>query len=1364
MRNNKKSILTVLSFLIFLVLTSSLIVAEKDKPITDHGNLKVEHIFGEIQFNEKVESYDSKEKLNSKTEFKQNYIKVEHKDLKNKKAKLTFKMSDVQTPILLRDGVWVKNAKIKKKDLTSWEVDVDHFSIYEIVEQTFIGTFDNTTITNSNLTLTGDAVFIATFEENESTVYDKSLYGNDIDTSAPTKHHECKFGTECLIFDGVNDHVNLRDFDYSSQNQLVVSAFVNKSDTDTDIIFSNHQGGSYDFQLSTVSNKARFYIRDSTGAYIGVDSTNTYSANEKFHIAGMYNGTDIAVYLNGVETLSAGGIGGLFGIADGRDTLIGMGVDGSGDPQSPVDGVIECVQFFTGSMVQSEILGINSSSTCDEAYGTPTITYPDYTLKLDEYKKNQRDSSVYKDSGLGNNPGIWASNSMTPTQITNISQECRYGNFCLEFDGVNDFVNFTDVNDYEFNQAVSYAFNFRTTDSGTQVISSKSKNSPGYNGTQIYMGISELYFRMYEGGLTTGIKVRTNTGGSLADGVLHNAVITYNGNMTEEGVTIYIDGISQSLVKSANSGFTNTILNDADFVIGKSSYGSLPFTGNVDCFAIVAGELASEQVLAINSSPTCIIGGVSLYTPVTVKTHTGTVNSGNVDSLINLDGDYYNVSEVGGAPPGFNISMNITAPPIYCNLLSIDSNYWYDGNPGHIVEMQLYNYSSDTYFTIGTFPQAPGFGPGIFPIDPSWFISGGDGLIRTRITHTSPGSNMHLFALDQFGITVDCSATSVYELEPKAGDLDAFYNDDNATLGFGSFEFDGTHDFINLENPTEIEFVSNQSHSLSLWFKSNNNHLSTIGSLFYDLSGTLGEWIYISDSGNLVYRFGAYSCVESGIEDDKWYHLTTNYESSTNTMGIYLNGSLVESCNPPNGYKNSVASGDAYIGRQSIATNYAYNGLIDEFKIFNRSLNTSEISNLYTSSPLSKYDISGKFTNITNGTNYESESQANLWKTLTLNSSDCSQVDRVEARGFDCVTPTGPYGEAIKSGCSFALPLGLTGQCLDWFVVLESDSETSPQISGYNISVNMTFKPSINLTNIWGGDNTTVNITANATFVVNNTDSGSVLFEWYINGNLNALGYVEGVVNGDVATATLHNTFFNKDDDVWVDVLPIIDSVQGARNSSNNITVGNANFQVTWKPNQNTTTAKPGSGRTFTATLVDIDNDANISWYIDGVFAATGNSWKYLPAISDVDSIFTITGNASDGEFSYINEWEVTIEEVNMGLAMVAVMLFLGVLMIVFGLATWYFDNGLKFFFLLLTSLTMLVGLNISATVAASVSEPIGNVLWTVYRVGLVVFMFLFFVVLVKFTGELKLRRNAINTDNLDSPGQNKALIGGRGK
>jgi len=588
-------------------------------------------------------------------------------------------------------------------------------------------------------------------------------------------------------------------------------------------------------------------------------------------------------------------------------------------------------------------------------------------------------------------------------------------------------------------------------------------------------------------------------------------------------------------------------------------------------------------------------------------------------------------------------------------------------------------------------------------------------------------------------------------------DMGAFYshNSYNVTAR-KSYQFDGFNDYLN------IGTQFNTANSISLWI--NTTTLSANDRIIDNGDGTK-DWTLQMESGTLVFQNDSSGTnnmltTTGTFNDGLWHHVVV----TMSPINIYVdNIDVATTASNP----SLVNVGQASIG-SSAGTSLFYEGLLDDIRIFNKTLTVSKINDLYTNaSKKFKYHGTGDFiTQIYNASVYISPPEVNVWTSIELNTTTCdTEVSYGLSRAGDCSTieTLAWVSPSSSTGCTLYFN-GLTGNCFQAKIGIYSDTNTTIEIYGINVTGNSTYAPYVNVSNIWGGNSSLFNVTGNATYGVNGSDLGSINFTWYVNGELIFYEYVENIDDGESVDVQLDNSYFVKDDNVWFKAIPYNNYIQGFANYSDNITIGNADFTVTWKPNQNTTTAKPGSGRKFTATISDIDNDVNVSWYVEGVLTSTGASWTYLPSTSDVDSIFTIIGNASDGEFSYSNEWEVTIEEVNMGLAMVAVMLFLGGLMIVFGLATWYFDNGLKFFFLLLTGLVMLVGLNISATVAASVSESIGNVLWVVYRVGLVIFMFLFFVVLTKLMGELKLRRNAINTDNLDSPGQNKALIGGRGK
>ena len=77
---------------------------------------------------------------------------------------------------------------------------------------------------------------------------------------------------------------------------MTVSAWFNKKNTKTEIIFANHKEGGYSFQLSTNGDKARFYVSSQDSGYKGIESSNSYNVNELNHIVGVYDGNNVKVY------------------------------------------------------------------------------------------------------------------------------------------------------------------------------------------------------------------------------------------------------------------------------------------------------------------------------------------------------------------------------------------------------------------------------------------------------------------------------------------------------------------------------------------------------------------------------------------------------------------------------------------------------------------------------------------------------------------------------------------------------------------------------------------------------------------------------------------------------------------------------------------------------------------------------------------------------------------------------------------------------------------------------------------------------------------------------------------------------------
>jgi hypothetical protein len=89
-------------------------------------------------------------------------------------------------------------------------------------------------------------------------------------------------------------------------------------------------------------------------------------------------------------------------------------------------------------------------------------------------------------------------------------------------------------------------------------------------------------------------------------------------------------------------------------------------------------------------------------------------------------------------------------------------------------------------------------------------------------------------------------------------------------------------------------------------------------------------------------------------------HVVGIIDTVTHTMTIYVNGNKVQECS---GYGDTIRSGNfpLRIGApvfQYIGDQYAFNGVIDEVRIYNRALSGAEIQELYEGIPPSDFQLS----------------------------------------------------------------------------------------------------------------------------------------------------------------------------------------------------------------------------------------------------------------------------------------------------------------------------------------------------------------------------------------------------------------------
>jgi len=179
-------------------------------------------------------------------------------------------------------------------------------------------------------------------------------------------------------------------------------------------------------------------------------------------------------------------------------------------------------------------------------------------------------------------------------------------------------------------------------------------------------------------------------------------------------------------------------------------------------------------------------------------------------------------------------------------------------------------------------------------------------------------------------------------------------------------------------------FTSNTSDadgSLSIWI-----NLSSIpsGGGFHTLignsstSGVSAFRVLIRDAGSSQIKFEFARGISGVFYQDttysnaftptlnQWYHLSITYVASTKTASYYINGTSYGSNSLSNSGSYTTNAGfniGSYNPNNATYSSYSYYGKVDQFRIFNKALSSSEVTTLYgetyASSTKSTTDIFG---------------------------------------------------------------------------------------------------------------------------------------------------------------------------------------------------------------------------------------------------------------------------------------------------------------------------------------------------------------------------------------------------------------------
>jgi hypothetical protein len=179
---------------------------------------------------------------------------------------------------------------------------------------------------------------------------------------------------------------------------------------------------------------------------------------------------------------------------------------------------------------------------------------------------------------------------------------------------------------------------------------------------------------------------------------------------------------------------------------------------------------------------------------------------------------------------------------------------------------------------------------------------------------------------------------------------------------FGSaLHFDGVDDQVTIGGSGSLENVTDQSHTFAAWALAdsvppnstpNNPSYSVLvrnrTGLYYDYDGRFRARIRLAS--------GAEAVVQSDVfPPGAWHRLAMVVDDTNKKLHLYVDGQEVS--DSPAGYSDPLADHEAapyYVGTSEPLTEayeYRFHGKIDEVRIYDRALSSSEVQALLTQSP-----------------------------------------------------------------------------------------------------------------------------------------------------------------------------------------------------------------------------------------------------------------------------------------------------------------------------------------------------------------------------------------------------------------------------
>ena len=198
-------------------------------------------------------------------------------------------------------------------------------------------------------------------------------------------------------------------------------------------------------------------------------------------------------------------------------------------------------------------------------------------------------------------------------------------------------------------------------------------------------------------------------------------------------------------------------------------------------------------------------------------------------------------------------------------------------------------------------------------------------------------------ATNPFG---DASEKALYKFEDNANDAEGSYNgtESNVTYASGYIDkaavFNGSSSYISTSNPLG---TGNVAYSISAWIYLNaSSHTGGIYAI-WDGGASVGTYLFFKlDAGKIsIGNYGASVTSANTLVVNQWVYVAVTRDTSNNVV-LYVNGSS----DTTGTLTLNLSNNNPKIGALNTTTQN-FNGKLDQVRVFDRALDSGEITQLY---------------------------------------------------------------------------------------------------------------------------------------------------------------------------------------------------------------------------------------------------------------------------------------------------------------------------------------------------------------------------------------------------------------------------------